>query len=63
MRDRPYLLLSAGIFGLVALMHVLRVILAVPVSIGETVVPPAASWLGLVAAGALAVWGFRLARR
>lgn len=50
---------AAIIFGIVALGHVVRIALALPVQIGATSVPMWVSWVGLIVAGALSVWGFR----
>lgn len=50
---------AAVIFGIVALGHAARLALSVPIQVGSTAIPLWASWLGLVVAGALCVWGFR----
>jgi hypothetical protein len=51
--------IAATLFGLVALAHLARIALALPVQIGTTDIPVWVSWAGLVVAGALSVWGFR----
>jgi hypothetical protein len=53
---------AGTVFGVIALAHVARIALAVPVVIGQTPVPMAVSWLGALVAGALAAWGWRSAR-
>lgn len=58
---RAYSLVSALTFTLVAIMHLLRVVQSTPVLIGTWDAPMAASWAAVVVAGALAVWGFRMA--
>ena len=63
MNTKPYLYVSASIFTLVALMHLTRLIQGWPVQLGEQMIPMAASWAGIVIAGALALWGFRSALR
>ena len=63
MNAKPYLYVSASIFALVALMHLTRLIQGWPVQLGEHMIPMAASWVGIVIAGALALWGFRSALR
>lgn len=50
---------AAVIFGIVALGHAARLVLALPVLLGTTPVPVWLSWVGLIVAGALCVWGFR----
>lgn len=59
---KPYLYVSAAIFALVALMHLARLFMGWPVQLGEQSVPMAASWAGLIIAGALSLWGLRAAR-
>lgn len=54
---------AGALFGLVALAHAARLALAVPIQFGATDVPMWASWLGLLVAGVLSVWGFRCGRR
>ena len=50
---------AASLFGIVALAHVARLALDVPIQIGATAVPIWVSWLGLLVTGGLSVWGFR----
>jgi hypothetical protein len=61
MDARFFARLAGTIFGLVALAHVLRLVQALPVTIGSFDVPMAVSWIGAVVAGALCVWGWRAA--
>ena len=63
MNDRPYLLISGCIFGIVALGHLLRVLNGWAFEIGPLSLPMWFSWLGTAGAGFLAVWAFRLAAK
>lgn len=63
MNHKPYLLLSAVIFGLVGIMHLLRAINGVALQIGTWSAPVGVSWVAGVVAVLLAIWGFRLATR
>jgi hypothetical protein len=57
---RAYLQLSGLIFFAVALGHLLRVLRRWPLLIGGYPLPALASLLVAVAAGAMAVWAWRL---
>lgn len=57
-----YARVSATVFTLVAVLQVLRVARAWPVEIAGTSLPLSASIVAAVVAGALAVWGWSLAR-
>ena len=61
MRQKPYLRITATIFGVIALMHLLRVVFGIPIQVGEGLFPVALSWLGIVGGALLSIWGFRLA--
>jgi hypothetical protein len=62
--DRKTFFIVAGIiFGLVALVHLARIYMDWPVVIGDWSVPIWVSWIGLVVAGGLAIFGLRLAAR
>lgn len=63
MSPRPYLLLSGSIFTLVAALHIWRAASGLPFQLGAVSFPLGVSWAGGVAAAALAIWAFRLARR
>ena len=63
MNHRTYCVVSAAIFSVVALAHLTRLFNGWPVEIDTMTVPMLASWLGLIIAGSLAVWGFREARK
>ena len=57
---RAYILITGVIFAIVALVHLLRLLLDWPVQVAGLAVPPWVSWIGFLAAGALAVWAFSL---
>ena len=63
MSTKGYVAISALIFVLVALAHVARLVQQWPVSLGPISIPMSASWIGLVVAVALAIWGGTLLRR
>ena len=62
MSRRAYLLVSAAIFSLVALLHLARVVFGWSAAIGGWSVPMWLSWVAIIVAGALAYFGFSLAR-
>lgn len=57
---RAYLGISGAIFGLIALLHVLRLALDWPAQIGSWTVPFWISWVAILLSGGLCVWAFRL---
>jgi hypothetical protein len=61
MQTKAYFLISATLFGFVAIAHAVRLILALPVMLGTEPLPMWVSWAGVVATGALSVWGFTAA--
>ena len=54
---QAYLLVSAVIFGVVALIHLARVIYAWTFLLGPLNVPIIASWVGFALTGLLCAWG------
>jgi hypothetical protein len=62
MHEKSYLYLSGGIFGIVAIAHLVRVVYQLPVQVGGSEFPVWLSWAGLAIAGILSGWAFRLAR-
>ena len=60
MTQRVFSLITATLFSLIALLHVLRLLRGWQVTIGDVVVPVWVSWIGLVIAGYLAYQGFLL---
>jgi hypothetical protein len=63
MSRRTYLLAIASFFSLGALAHLARIVFGLSVVIGDWTVPMWLSWAGVVVAGAVAYFGFRLASR
>ena len=61
MGSRLYLLVSGVVFGLVAILHLLRVVNGWPLVLGTWSVPMWGSWLGTVVPALLCVWALRLA--
>jgi hypothetical protein len=59
MQQKAYNTVTAVLFLVVALLHLLRIILDWPAQIGGLSIPLWASWLALVVAAALAYLGFR----
>jgi hypothetical protein len=59
MQQKAYNTVTAVLFLVVALLHLLRIILDWPAQIGGFSIPLWASWLALVVAGALSYLGFR----
>jgi len=61
MRQRGFLLIVGVLSGLIALVHVLRIVLGWSVMVHDFAVPMWASWIAVVIMGYLAYEGFRLA--
>lgn len=59
---RAYLQISGALFGLIALMHLHRLFRHWPIDLAGHMVPLWISWLGLLLAGGLSIWAFRLVR-
>lgn len=60
MSERTYLLVSATVFGLIAILHFARLISHWSIQIGATTFPLWGSWIGLFIAIGLSLWAFRL---
>jgi len=52
-------IVAALIFAVIAVVHAYRLVSPFAIQIGSFVVPQSVSWLGLVVAAALSIWGFR----
>ena len=63
MGNKTYLAISGGIFGLVAVGHILRVIFNWSFAIGGWNAPISASWLALFVAAAMCGWAISLAAK
>ena len=57
---RIYLLISVIIFGVVALLHLVRVLNNWTFVLGPVDIPAAASWIGFFVTALLCGWGIRL---
>lgn len=62
MTRKLYLCFAGTIFGLIAILHVLRLLFGWSAVIGGYTVPMWPSFVGLLVAGFLAYEGFRLSR-
>ena len=61
MKSRTYVILSGGVFGVVAVFHLLRVVGDWPVVVGAWQVPMWVSWIGVAVPGLLCGWAVRQA--
>jgi hypothetical protein len=59
MDRKTYCMVAGAIFTLVALFHILRIYMEWPVMIGDWSAPKWVSWVALIVAGGLALFGFR----
>ena len=59
---KNYLIISATVFAVVALAHLIRALQQWPITIGPWSVPVDLSWLGAIAAAALSLWAILLLR-
>jgi hypothetical protein len=58
-----YVVVSGGLFGVIAVLQAVRAVNQWPVHIGGFDVPVSASWIAMVVAGGLCVWAFRSLRK
>ncbi len=63
MDQKTFSMVAGAIFAIVALLHLLRIFMGWPVSIGSWMVPMWLSWIALVVAGGLSYFGLSLAAR
>ena len=63
MNPRAYLVISGTLFGLVAILHLLRVVNGWAFVFGPWSVPIWASWFGTLIPAVLCIWALRLASR
>lgn len=59
---KPFTLIAAIIFGLMALVHIYRLIIGVPIHVGNAVIGQGLSWVALVIAAGLSFGLFRESR-
>jgi hypothetical protein len=62
MNIKAYSKISATLFMLVSLAHLVRLFYGWPAEIDGLAVPMLASWMGFFIPGGLALWGFRASR-
>jgi hypothetical protein len=60
MDQRAYNTITAVVFLIIAVLHLLRIIFGWPARIGGLDIPLWASWLAILVTGGLAYFGFRL---
>jgi protein-S-isoprenylcysteine O-methyltransferase Ste14 len=60
---KKYFLISAVVFSLAALLHALRVLLGLELTLGSTVIPVWLSIAAVIVAGALAYFGYWASRQ
>jgi hypothetical protein len=63
MSEKTFSTISAAIFGVVAVLHLVRILMAWSIVIDDWTVPMWVSWAGLVIAGGLSYFGAKLAMR
>jgi hypothetical protein len=63
MNRETFCIVAGVIFAVVALLHLLRIYMDWPVVIGDWSAPMWVSWIALVVAGILAIWGLAFAAR
>jgi hypothetical protein len=59
---RAYLGISGTVFGTVAVLHLLRLVLEWPAQLGDWIVPFWISWPALLLTGGLCIWAIALIR-
>lgn len=59
MTIKSFCTLAAAIFALIALLQLIRIVLAWPITLNGADVPFWASWIAVIVAGALSFVGFR----
>ena len=57
---RAYIQITGIFFGLIALVHAVRLMLEWPAQVAGWAVPAWVSWAAILVAGALCAWAFRL---
>jgi len=61
--NRPFTLIAAIIFLVMALVHVYRLMTDFQVIVGTHAIPQSVSWIAIIVAGGLSVMLFRESRR
>jgi hypothetical protein len=60
MSDKAFFRIAGAVFGLVAIAHLVRIVMALPVTIGGWAAPMWVSWVAVIVAGGLSIIGFSL---
>jgi hypothetical protein len=60
---KSYLIVTGVLFGVIAIVHLLRLIYGWPAQIGGWNMPLWLSWVGVLIASALCAWSLLLVRR
>lgn len=63
MPTKPYIVVSGALFGVIALLQLLRAFSEWPVQVASLTIPVWLSWIAALVTGSLAVWAFNVARR
>lgn len=63
MNQKNFFITAAIIFGLVAILHLVRAVNGLPLVIGIWELPLWLSWIAFVITGFMSYWGFKLVRR
>lgn len=58
-----YLRTSGALFGLIALLHIVRLSLHWPAQVADWIVPFWLSWVAVLVPATLSIWAFRLVRQ
>ena len=62
MTERMYLLISGSVFAIVGFLHLLRILSQSSIQVGTLGIPLWLSGFAIIAASALSIWAFRLAK-
>ena len=62
MTEKTFLTIAAAIFGVVAVVHLVRILMGWSVVIDGWTVPMWVSWVGLIVSGGLSYYGAKLAK-
>jgi len=61
--SRPFTMIAALLFGLVAVLHTYRLVTHFQIIVGDHVIAQVVSWIGVIVAAVLSYGLFREARR
>ena len=60
---KPFTMIAAVLFALIALVHAYRLAVGIPIHIGNAAIAQSLSWIGLIIAGGLSFGLLREAKR